>query len=198
MLGVIAHARGNFIAAEKHLERALEINANYTEAALNLAVTYNDRGKYEKAKEIRAQIQARPQAVAGDLGGDSFARGRIANMHAELAQAYLDCSLQNEAIAELEKAVQLCPQFADLRTKLGGLLREAGDLLRAKRAYEEALITRPGYVTARLQLGVTLLALGDAAGAEDAWKKTLESEPDNAQAKMYLRALKRESVPAGP
>ncbi|MFO0663426.1 MAG: tetratricopeptide repeat protein [Polyangiaceae bacterium] len=198
MLGVIAHARGNFIAAEKHLERALEINAHYTEAALNLAVTYNDRGKYEKAREVRAKIQASPQAVAGDFAGDSFARGRIANMHAELAQAYLDCSMQTEAISELEKAVHLCPQFADLRTKLGGLLREAGDLLRAKRAYEEALVTRPGYAPARLQLGVTLLALGDSVGAEDQWKKTLELEPENAQAKMYLRALKRESIPAQP
>ena len=32
----------------------------YTEAALNLAVTYNDRGKYEKAREVYARIQGAP------------------------------------------------------------------------------------------------------------------------------------------
>ena len=34
MLGVIAHSRGNFLVAERHFERALEINPAYTEAAL--------------------------------------------------------------------------------------------------------------------------------------------------------------------
>src|SRR5581483_814716 len=41
MLSVIAHARGNFLQAEHHFERALQLNPSYTEAALNLAVTYN-------------------------------------------------------------------------------------------------------------------------------------------------------------
>jgi Tfp pilus assembly protein PilF len=54
MLGVIAHSRGNFLVAERHFERALEINPAYTEAALTLAVTYNDRGKSDKAREIYA------------------------------------------------------------------------------------------------------------------------------------------------
>ena len=39
MLGVIAHSRGNFLVAERHFERALEINPSYTEAALRLQVT---------------------------------------------------------------------------------------------------------------------------------------------------------------
>src|SRR5580704_8802811 len=60
MLGVICHARGNFVQAEHHFERSLEINPNYTEAALNLAVTYNDRGKYEAARQIYARIKGAP------------------------------------------------------------------------------------------------------------------------------------------
>src|SRR6476660_10142041 len=60
MLGVIAHSRGNFLVAERHFERALEINPAYTEAALNLAVTYNDRGKYDAAKQVYAKIKGKP------------------------------------------------------------------------------------------------------------------------------------------
>src|SRR5687768_7829607 len=102
MLGVIAHARGNFIIAERHFERALELNPTYTEAALNLAVTYNDRGKYEKARDIYMRIKV---GSGGDPQGlDPFARGKIANMHAEVAQAYLDAGLPREAIREYEKA----------------------------------------------------------------------------------------------
>jgi Flp pilus assembly protein TadD len=184
MLGVICHSRGNFAQAEHHFERAISINPAYTEAALNLAVTYNDRGKYEAARQVYARIKSTP---AGGL--DPFARGKIANMHAEVGQAYADAGMAREAIAEYEKAVRLCPQFADLRTRLGTLLREVNDLSRAREQYEAAIGARPNYVPARMQLGVTLLSLGEPDGAAEQWRKVLELEPENARAKMYLRMV---------
>ncbi len=187
MLGVICHSRGNFVQAERHFERALEINPAYTEAALNLAVTYNDRGKYDAAKQVYKRIKGNPTGSVQTL--DAFARGKLANMHADLAQAYADAALPHEAIGELEKAVNLCPQFADLQTKLGGLLREVNNLPRAKEHYEAALAARPNFVPALLQLGVTLLAMGDATAAEATWTKVLGLEEDNSRAKMYLRTI---------
>lgn len=189
MLGVIAHSRGNFLVAERHFERALEINPAYTEAALNLAVTYNDRGKYEKAREVYGRIKVGPPGTHQGL--DPFARGKIANMHAEIAQAYQDAGLLRDAIVEYEKATALCPHFADLQTKLGMLLREVNDLAGARARYEAALEAKPTYVPARLQLGVVLLALDDANGAEEQWRQVASVDPDNSQAKMYLRMLER-------
>jgi tetratricopeptide (TPR) repeat protein len=187
MLGVIAHSRSNFMAAEQHFERALSINPGYTEAALNLAVTYNDRGKYEAAREVYKRIRGKP---TGDKEGlDPFARGKLANMHADIAQAYADLGLPRDAVEELEKAVALGPHFADLRTKLGNLLRELNEHVRAREHYEAAISARSGYVPARVALGVTLLSLGELDGAEYHWKKVLESEPENPQVKMYLRML---------
>ena len=187
MLGIIFHLRGNLSAAERHFERALAINPAYTEAALNLAVTYNDRGKYEAARQVYARIKGTP---GGTLAGlDPFARGKIANMHAEVGQAYADAGLVREAIAEYEKAIALCPQFADLRTKLGTLLREINDLPRAREQYEAAVTARPSYVPARIQLGVTLLSMGESEAAGEQWKKALEIEPENVRAKMYLRMV---------
>jgi tetratricopeptide (TPR) repeat protein len=123
-------------------------------------------------------------------------------MHADIAQAYQDCGLPREAALELEKAVTLCPHFADLRTRLGGLLRELGELVRAKEHYEAAIASRPGYIAARIQLGVTLLSLGEIASAEETWKRVLETEPDNPQVKMYLRMLdaqkRKSSLPPSP
>jgi Flp pilus assembly protein TadD len=187
MLGVIAHAHGNFIAAERHFERALEINPNYTEAALNLAVTYNDRGKYDAARDVYSRIQGRPAHSAQTL--EPFARGKIANMHADLAQAYADSGLIRDGIVELEKAVALCPDFADLRTRLGALLREVNDVAGARAQYEAAVESRPNFVAARIQLGVVLLALGEPEGADREWKQALEIEPENPHAKMYVRML---------
>jgi tetratricopeptide (TPR) repeat protein len=198
MLGVIAHSRGNFLVAERHFERALEINPAYTEAALNLAVTYNDRGKYEKAREVYSRIKVGPAGTTAGL--DPFARGKLANMHAEIAQAYHDAGLIREAVREYEKGVGLCPHFADLQTKLGTLLRELNDLSSARKAYEAAIQAKPNYVPARLQLGVTLLSLGEPSAAEEHWKHVISLEPENSQAKMYLRMLERTraSVPPQP
>jgi tetratricopeptide (TPR) repeat protein len=190
MLGVIAHSRGNFVAAERHLEAALAINPAYTEAALNLAVTYNDRGKYEEAKEVYAKLQAVPRTGAAATGLDSFARGHIANMHAALGNVYADAGLVAEAVEQYEQAVALCPSFADLRTRLGALLRSAQAFERAQEHYEAALASQPDYLPAMIQLGVTLMEIGDAKGAEKQWNAALKIAPSNAQAKMYLRVLR--------
>jgi tetratricopeptide (TPR) repeat protein len=196
MLGVIAHSRGNFVVAESHFERALEINPSYTEAALNLAVTYNDRGKYDKAREVYSRIKVGPHGSSQGL--DPFARGKIANMHADVGQAYHDAGLVREAITELEKATALCPHFADLQTKLGTLLREINDLPGARARYEAALQSKPNYVPAHLQLGVILLATGERTAAQEHWNHVIGLEPDNSQAKMYLRMLERTHSVAPP
>ena len=187
MLGIIAHARSNYVAAEHHFERALALNPHYTEAALNLAVTYNDRGKYEAAREVYQKLRAQPAHAGIDI--EPFARGKIANMHAALGEAYLDVEHVREAVAEYEKAVALCPDFADLHTRLGAILRDHGDLARSQAHLEEAVRARPGYVPAHLHLGATLLALGNRAEAEAHWKQVLTLEPDNSRAKMYMRTL---------
>jgi tetratricopeptide (TPR) repeat protein len=189
MLGVIAHSRGNFLVAEQHFERALELNPAYTEAALNLAVTCNDGGKYEKARQVYSRIKFGSGGSAQGL--DPFARGKLANMHADVAQAYYDAGLPREAIREYERATSLCPHFADLQVKLGTILREVNDLPAARVHYEAALQAKPNYVPARLQLGVTLLALGEPLAAEEHWRQVIALEPSNSQAKMYLRVLER-------
>jgi len=198
MLGVIAHTRGDFEAAERHFERALSINPGYTEAALNLAVTLNDRGKYEAAREVYAKIKGRPAGSLKTL--DPFVRGKIANMHADVAHAYADAGLPREAIDELRRAVALCPDFADLRARLGALLRQTDDLAGARAEYEAAVVARPQFVLARIQLGVTLLALGEADRAAEQWAEVLALEPENPQAKMYLRmqAVARPGRPTAP
>jgi len=187
MLGVALHQKGDFIQAERVFEKAVEINPAYTEALLNLAVTYNDIGKYEAARAVYSKVQ---RDDGGGMIMDTFARGKIANMHADLAQAYLDVGSREEAIAELRKATALCPTFTDLQTRLAALLREAGRMAQAREAYEAALLANPRYVTARIGLGVVLLATGHGDAAIEQWNEALALDPENATAKMYLRSAK--------
>ena len=188
MLGIIAHSRANFGAAESHFETAVRINPQYTEAQLNLMVTYNDLGKYEAAREIYATIRERD--AGRSIGLDPFARGRIANMHAEVAQAYLDAGMRVEAITELEKAVSLSG-FADLRTRLGTLYRDAGDPSRAREQFLAAKETNPSYVPARVALAVLLLTSGNHSGAIEELTSVLEIAPNHRAAQMYLRIAEK-------
>ncbi|HLM72964.1 MAG TPA: tetratricopeptide repeat protein [Polyangiaceae bacterium] len=184
MLAFILHDRGDLKGAEEHFKRAVEINPRYIEAHLNLAVTYSDLGRYEDAHVVYERIR---ELEGNDKAIAPLVRGKIANMHAELAQAYIDAGCRTEAIGELKKAVELCPTFADLHMKLGNLHRDGGNLPMAREHYATACTVNPKFVPARVLLGVTLLAIGHTEEAVAEWKAALAIDPSNKNAQMYLR-----------
>jgi tetratricopeptide (TPR) repeat protein len=188
MLGVIQHGQGHFSQAQEMFEHALKINENYTEAALNLAVTYNDLGKYREAKEVYAAAIARSRAEPRQL--DPFAKGKIANMHARVADAYAGIGMHDEAAREYRKALDLCPTFVDIRTKLAAVLRDMGDKEAAVQEYQLVKQQAPKYVPARVNLGVTLYSLGRRDEAKVEWESVLQEDPANKSCRMYLDILK--------
>ena len=185
MLGVIAHAHGDFAQAELHFEKAVGLNPNYTEAQLNLMVTYNDLGKYDSAREIYARIRGR--AAGSDGPTDPFVMGKIANMHAETSQAYQDAGMMAEAVIELERAVALCPAFVDLRTRLATLYRDSGQKERAREQLELVKQHNPNYVQARVLLGVALLSAGEHSAAISEFEAVIERDAEHKSAQMYLK-----------
>ncbi len=187
MLGVIEHDRGHFEEARAHFEEALRINPHYTEAALNLAVTLNDLGAYEEAKRVYRAATTRETGSTDRL--DPFVKGKIANLHAEVAVAYDDAGLPREAIEELSKAVRLRPSFADLRLRLANLYRRCGDLDAARVELEHAVEHRPDYAPARVALGVVCLEQGDPDEAQAQWEHAVRIDPEDRSARMYLRMV---------
>ena len=195
MLGVIYHDQGRFADAEEAFESALRINPKYTEAALNLSVTYNDRGKYHKAREVYAAAMSASHQQPSSL--DPFARGKIANMHADLGVVYADMGLHLDAVRELRRALDLCPSFIDIRTRLGNVYRDMGDAEAALAEYEQVKQMKPDYVPARLALGVTLYSLGRRDDAIAEWESILEVDPAEWRASAYLRMVRdQEHAPA--
>jgi tetratricopeptide (TPR) repeat protein len=196
MMGVIHHDKGRLEEAREEFKRALELNRNYTEAALNLAVTYNDLGEYEKAQQVyRAVVMRDPR---GPDEVDGFAKGKIANLHAELAQAYLDVGMPNEAVQEYRDAIRLCPQFADLRVKLANVYRQMNDLGAARYELEEAIRVRPRFLPARIAMGVLMLVSGQRQRAIEHWEEALKIEPENKTAQMYLRMAQQPTAASEP
>jgi tetratricopeptide (TPR) repeat protein len=188
MLGVIYHAQGRFQDAEDAFETALRINPNYTEAALNLSVTYNDRGKYDKAREIYSRVVNNSYAAARNL--DPFARGKLANMHADLGAAYAGLGLYDEGVREYRNALTLCPEFVDLRVRLGNVYRDMGQHHSAIVEFEQAKQLKPEFLPARVSLGVVLFSLDRKDEAVREWEEVLARDPRNKSAALYLRMVK--------
>lgn len=193
MMGVIHHDAGRLEQAKEAFERALALNARYTEAALNLAVTLNDLGDYGGAQVVYGKAVQRD-----DSDVDGFARGKIANLHAEVAQAYLDVHLPNEAIQEFRRAIRLCPRFADLRVRLAEVYQSVGDLAAARYELSEAVRVRPDFVRARVALGVVHLVSGQHAAAVDVLQEALALAPEDKAARMYLRVAQAPPSPNPP
>lgn len=196
MMGVINHDRGRLEEARDEFQRALDINPHYTEAALNLAVTHNDLGNYRDAQATYRAALGRDRDSS--LAPDPYALGKIANLHAEIAQAYVDLDMHNEAIQEYRNAIRLCPQFADLRVKLAEVYRQVGDLSSAQYELSEAIRVRPDYHRARVALGVVLLVAGQRDRAIEEWEKALTLDPHDKSAQMYLRMAKDPPVLSEP
>jgi tetratricopeptide (TPR) repeat protein len=190
MLGAINYQRGRLLEALGHFEEALRLNPAYTEAALNLAVTYNDLGKYEESKRVyHRMITNRASKSTGPEPVDQFIRGQIANMHADVGQAYEQAGLPEEAATEYRRALALCPNFVDIRTRLGVSLRTAGNMTAAEREFIKAKKEHPNLMSPRLQLGMTYYTAGRRTDAAREWREVLSIEPENKFAKLYLRLV---------
>lgn len=189
-LGIIAHIKGNLEQAAQYFKKALEINPNYTEASLNLTITYNELGQFKEAQEVfslAAQI-AHPTPTAMD----PFIAGKLANEHYKLGNIYLDLGLNDEAIDEYQKAVKLYKNLPDVHTKLGVALRNKGLIEDAIAYFTMAKEINPKYGPAWIQLGLSYYMKGLLGLAFEEWSKALQQNPDLKEAEAYLRLLEKE------
>ncbi len=188
MLGVIHHDGGQFSKAQGCFEEALRINPGYTEASLNLAVTYNDMGRYQEAKEIYLTALTQSTRPGGKL--DSFVMGKLANMYADIAEVFVSAGAFEEAAAEYRRALALRPTFIDIRLKLAQALRDAGRAEDALRELKTILAQNPEFLPARIHHGITLFSLGQTDAAIGALEAVLEDHPGERRAALYLEMIR--------
>ena len=186
MVGSLHERRDDLEAARARFEEALRINPAYTEALLALASLHERQGEYERSEEL---CERAARSVTGGGGLDRTTRGKLANLQAELADALREAGELGEAVEAYRKALERCPEFHDIRYRLGIALREAGRPDRALAEFRRVQAANPGFLEARVQLGVTLYTLGRAPEAVEAWESVLERQPTHPDAQMYLRLV---------
>src|SRR4030095_8447330 len=84
MIGILREREQDLDGAGSSLEPALELNPSYADAALALIAVYEQRGEHERARALSAHLLP----AVGSEGLDSTTRGKLANLHAALGDAY--------------------------------------------------------------------------------------------------------------
>lgn len=175
--------------ALEEFDRALALNARYLEAHLHRGLVLNQLGRGAEAlTAFELAAAAEGPAVAGF---SAPVAARLANEHARLGELYADVGAVAEAVLEYRRAVELGPNFHDLRLRLARLLLEAGNPLQAREDLEVILESRPDWVDAQVQLGMARYLSGDTAGARDTWRACREARPDLERIAAYLSMVER-------
>ncbi len=196
MLGFIHYEQGRPEEACMEFERALAINPQYTEAALNLSVVYNEMGRYEEGRSLYARVHnSRGSGGLDEL--EPLARGKIANMHRDLGDAYSAVGLLEHAVKEYRKALRICPTFVDIRTKLANTYRDLGRYDDALDQFQAICDLSPDYIPGRTHFGVTLWRQGRIAEARTQWQAVLDREPDNRSCQVYMNMTNPSSETKG-
>ena len=189
LIGVSLSLLGRSEEALTQFRLALELNPRYLEALIHQGLVLSELGRAVEAEEAfrRAAESVAPPAA----GLPAPVAARLANQHAELADAYAEAGALARAIEQYERALELGPGFQDLRYRMARVMLEAGRPLEARDALEVVLHARPNFVDAEAALGLAHFLSGDGVGARDVWRACLARRPENARVEAYLAMLGR-------
>ncbi|MGH7482508.1 MAG: tetratricopeptide repeat protein, partial [Longimicrobiales bacterium] len=145
--------------ALEEFDKALALNDGYIEAYLNRAITLNELGRYEEAREAYLRAGHHERQVGGPF--PTAVTARIANVHAQLGDLYLEAGAPADAEAQYATALRLRPEFDDIRCKLAESLIRQGQDREAEAELRAALEGNPRFTIARIALGLLLFQRGD-------------------------------------
>jgi tetratricopeptide (TPR) repeat protein len=193
-MGLALSMNGDREAAVEAFRRALHLNPNYLEARLNLAIVYNELGRYDEALQEFSGERHR------DLDRENLSpdvRSYLADSHVVLGDTYRNLGMHVDAVQEYRRALKLAPQFLDIKNKLGSVYCDMGLYQDAEVELNSALAQNPRYGDARVTLGVVYYRSGRRSRAREEWARSLDERGGDVRARAYLDMLDREEAAAG-
>lgn len=181
---------GQTEAALKEFEAACSLNDTYVEAHLNRAITLNELGRYDDAREAFARATELEEGRAERF--PAAVSAKLANAHLDVGELYMEANAPAEAADQFRAALALRPRFTDVRNRLAEALIELGRAEEAERELEVALDHNPDYLEARLNLGLVLFQRGDRDGAHREWTRARERAPNHPQVRAFWSLLQEQ------
>lgn len=158
-LGTIDQGRGDYEAAVREFERALELDPESDAAYRGLAASYASLGKMDRAESA----YLRAIAVRRDYWGSYSALGGF----------YYTQARYDDAAAQFRRAIDFAPENARGYTNLGGIYYLQGNYKQAQELYEKSITLEPNY-RAYSNLGTLYFYNGRYADAARMFEKALQ------------------------
>lgn len=191
LMGLCLSFLGQPENALDQFDRALAENGAYIEAHLHRAITLNELGRYDEAREAFDRA-----AACEEQGGrfPSSVSARLANAHAGIGELYMAATAPGEAVDQFRRALELRPAFHDIRNRLGEALMQVGQLDEARECFEAALEGNGRFLQARINLGLLHYRNGALDAAREHWEEARSQDPASPQVRAYLRLLEEQKA----
>jgi tetratricopeptide (TPR) repeat protein len=170
-------------------DQALRVNPRYVEAYLNRAIILNQLGRESEARTSMAR--AAELGAADESGYPAVVANKLANAHLSLGHDYRAAGSLDRAIEQYQRALELRPQFNDVRLALGRALVEAGRHRDAAAVLDEVLRLRPTWLDAMLLRGLAAYLQGDLDAAGTIWDDASARHPEEPRLEIYQSLLSR-------
>ena len=184
-LSILGHSEAALI----EFDHAITINPNYIEAHINRAITLNEVGRYDEGRHAFARAAQLETASKGKYS--AAASAKIANAHFALGDLYREAGDDKEAVDEYRRALDIRPNFHDIRVRLAEVLLNMKQTGEAAAELRKVLEINPRFIAARLALGLAYYRLGDRGAAALEWNVAHGQDPDNAQVRAYMALLEK-------
>ena len=181
-LAIAYYVRGHFVEAEIHLNRALTLNPDYTEARDNLGRLYVDLGRVDEAIQIL-------KLVVNDLTYVTPEKGFY-----NLGLAYTRRGDDLDAMTQLEHALKAKRDFCVAKQLYGQVLYRLDAYRKSIDTLESTLKLCPGNQDeTEYFLGLDHFKLGESALASESLNQMISQHPRSpyvARARSTLKLLR--------
>ena len=202
VLGSCFRANGDLKESLNFLNKAIELDPNYSEALINRGLIYlNKKDKanaltdLEKAHKLKPHINQIWHLVLGlKMEVNDFenvitvAKQMIKidpldeKVFASIALCYQYLRNYDQTVFFYNKAISIKPDFLEAWVNLGSAFKEQDRLEEAIEAYNEAILIKPDYADAYNNMGIVLKEQGEMNEAIKAYNKALTIKPGYAEA----------------
>ncbi|AQT69149.1 tetratricopeptide repeat protein [Anaerohalosphaera lusitana] len=184
----IYKAAGDGSTAQVHLERALQLQPDYLEAAIKLGTHHLRQGRYvtaaaqfNRAVEINDEIvdAYAGLAAAQELSGDSDAAYGTLSLASAIQQNTVLLFAETASL-NLLAILRHTGEDCDYKSGSGQLLKRVLD------AHRKKILHKPDSADGQYKYGILMLAAGDREQARVAFEKALQINPTHYRARTKL------------
>ena len=183
--GVKAFNAGDFAAAAKSFEAAVEKQPELADLRVNLALAYF---RLSRQSDAVAQLERAAALAPNDP-----------HLQFQLGSAYVDMKDLPKAAAALETGLSKStdpkdPLVYEARTTLGAVYFASSQADKAQQQYEQALTLQPDGAIALLGLGKVQFSKGNVAEAQRSFERVVAAHPGTPQAteaSTFIAELKK-------